>query len=80
MDGRRITGNSEETGDEVEVDAEYPGGCGTPAELPEFFGVGYGENADDSAFVGSGGEHGPGGIQREAGDGSFMCLYDVEGG
>lgn len=58
VDGFGGGGDAEEGGGGVEGHAVDARGHGAAAELVEFAGGGDGEDADDGAFVGGGGEEG----------------------
>ena len=72
-------GDAEEGGGSVEGHAEDTGGHGAPPELVEFAGRGDGEDADDGAFIGGGGEEGAGIVDSNAGEGRAMCFYYIDG-
>ena len=79
MDGVGGGGDAEEGGGRIEGHAEDAGGHGAPPELVEFAGGGEGEDADDGALVGGGGEEGAGVVDRDAGEGGAVRFDDVDG-
>lgn len=62
-------GNAEEGGGGVERHAVDAGRQGSTAELVKFAGRRDGEDTDDGAFVGCGGEEGAGVVDGDTGEG-----------
>jgi len=79
VDGFCSGGDAEEGGGGVERHAIDGGGKGASAELVEFVGFWDGEDADDSAFVGGGGEEGAGVVEGDVGEGGAVSGDNVDG-
>lgn len=72
-------GDTEEGGGGVEGHAVYGGRKGASAELIKFVGFWDGEDADDGAFIGGGGEESAGIVEGDVGEGRTVSGDDVNG-
>lgn len=71
--------DAKESAGSVEGHAVDPRGHAAAPELVELLGRGDGEDADDGAFVGGGGEEGAGVVEGDAGEGGAMRFGYVDG-
>lgn len=75
-----VGADAEEGADGVEGDRVDLRRVTPPPKLVELVAVGYAEDSDDSALVGSCGEESAGGVERDVSDGRFVSLDDVGDG
>ena len=72
--------DTEQRGDDVEVDRVYARFASAAPELIELLGPGNTPDTNDGALLGGGGKQGTGRVDGEEGDGRFVRLDDVRDG